>query len=124
VPSFVVQAIEPTRVYGGMNESPVLALAEQQEWLQPVQTKGEAWIKGAFAALGKNAALVKNVLHGVPLGYPLHAAITDVPVGSWTTALVLDVLDAGGHDEYRSGADAAIAVGLVGAVGGGLVGCR
>ena len=49
-------------------------------------------------------------------------AITDVPVGSWTVAAVLDLLDARGTDEYQAGADAAVMIGLVAAVPAALSG--
>jgi nitrite reductase/ring-hydroxylating ferredoxin subunit/uncharacterized membrane protein len=35
---------------------------------------------------------VKDVLHGVPLGHPLHPMLTDVPIGMFTAAAVLDAL--------------------------------
>jgi nitrite reductase/ring-hydroxylating ferredoxin subunit/uncharacterized membrane protein len=99
-----------------MSQDPVLAFVERQEWLAPVQEAGEKAIKNAFEAGGEVGQDIKNFLHGVWLGHPLHAAITDVPIGSWTAAVVLDALEASGKDEYAAGADAAIAVGLVGAV--------
>lgn len=33
---------------------------------------------------------VKDFLHGVPIGHPLHPMLTDVPIGTWTSAAVLD----------------------------------
>lgn len=35
---------------------------------------------------------LRDVLHGVPLGHPLHPALSDVPIGSFTAATVLDAL--------------------------------
>jgi nitrite reductase/ring-hydroxylating ferredoxin subunit/uncharacterized membrane protein len=105
-----------------MSEDPILALIEQQDWLQPVQEGGEKLVKSAFAAAGAAGQPIKNALHGVWLKHPLHAAITDVPVGSWTAAVVLDLLEASGCDEYGPGADAAVAIGLAGAVGSALTG--
>lgn len=99
-----------------MSEDPILSFVEQQDWLAPVQQTGEALVKDAFKSMGASAQTVKDALHGVWLGHPLHAAITDVPLGSWTAAAVLDCLEAGGRDEYSAGADTAVAVGLVGAV--------
>ena len=98
-----------------MSEDRILSFVEQQDWLAPIQQTGEALVKDAFNSLGSSAQTVKNVLHGVWLGHPVHSAITDVPLGSWTTAAVLDWLEAGGRDEYSAGADAAIAIGLAGA---------
>ncbi|WP_405581932.1 Rieske 2Fe-2S domain-containing protein [Streptomyces sp. NBC_01190] len=37
---------------------------------------------------------VRNLLSGTPLGHPAHPPLTDVPIGAWTTAAILDVLGA------------------------------
>ncbi len=36
--------------------------------------------------------LLKDFLHGVPLGHPLHPMLTDIPIGMWSAAAVLDTL--------------------------------
>ncbi|HYZ14875.1 MAG TPA: DUF2231 domain-containing protein, partial [Candidatus Acidoferrum sp.] len=59
---------------------------------------------------------VRDALSGTWLGHPVHPAITDVPVGAWTAALVLDLTG------QRQAARVAIAVGLAGAVGAALTG--
>lgn len=99
-----------------MHEDPILALVERQDWLGPIAEKGQKLVQQAVQAGGESGQAAKNALHGVWLKHPLHAAITDVPVGSWTAAVVLDLLEASGNEEYAAGADAAVAVGLVGAV--------
>jgi nitrite reductase/ring-hydroxylating ferredoxin subunit len=38
---------------------------------------------------------VRDALHGVWLGHPLHPMLTDVPIGSWTAAAVLDATPGG-----------------------------
>jgi nitrite reductase/ring-hydroxylating ferredoxin subunit/uncharacterized membrane protein len=58
---------------------------------------------------------VRDVLDGVWFGNPLHPALTDVPIGAWTTALALDLV---GSDA----ADGALAVGILGAVPAALTG--
>jgi nitrite reductase/ring-hydroxylating ferredoxin subunit/uncharacterized membrane protein len=105
-----------------MSENPIITAVERQEWLAPVESSGSELIKNAFQAAGPAGQEVKNALHGVWLGHPLHPAITDVPVGSWTVAAVLDVLDMAGGDQYQAGADAAVMVGLVGAIPAALSG--
>jgi nitrite reductase/ring-hydroxylating ferredoxin subunit/uncharacterized membrane protein len=35
---------------------------------------------------------LRDALHGVWLGHPLHPMLTDVPIGTWTSAAVLDAL--------------------------------
>jgi nitrite reductase/ring-hydroxylating ferredoxin subunit/uncharacterized membrane protein len=52
---------------------------------------------------------VKDVLHGVLLGHPLHPALTDLPIGFWTSAFVLDL--AGGRGA-RPAADALVGIGV------------
>ncbi len=52
---------------------------------------------------------VKDVLHGVWLGHPLHPALTDLPIGFWTSAFVLDL--AGGR-KARPAADALVGIGV------------
>ncbi len=68
-------------------------------------------------AVGKGGVTVRNVLDGSPLQLPLHPALTDVPVGSWTAALLFDGLDAATDSRaMRSAADASLAVGTVSGV--------
>ena len=110
------------RIYNDMSQDPILEFVEQQDWLQPIQDKGSALVKEAYQAAGPAGQAVKNAMHGVWMGHPLHSAITDAPVGSWTAAFVLDVLEASGQEQYGPGADTAIAVGLVGAVGSAVSG--
>ena len=52
---------------------------------------------------------VKDVLHGVWLGHPLHPALTDLPIGFWTSAFVLDLV---GGRPARPAADALVGVGV------------
>ena len=105
-----------------MSENSILELVDQQEWLQPVQDKGAELVHDAFAAAGPAGQAAKNALHGVWLGHPLHPAVTDIPVGSWTVALALDLLEIRGNSEYQAGADAAIMLGLLGSVPAALSG--
>ncbi|MDQ3920253.1 MAG: Rieske 2Fe-2S domain-containing protein [Acidobacteriota bacterium] len=75
------------------------------------------------AVTGTAGQEVKDFLHGTWLGHPLHPVLTDVPIGAWTAALALDAMETiSGRRELGAGADAAIAVGLVGAVGSALTG--
>ncbi len=59
---------------------------------------------------------VGNILHGTILGHPLHPVITDVPVGAWTVTVALDAVELAGGPAIP-GADAALVIGLGGAVG-------
>src|SRR5262245_9335873 len=93
----------------------MLAVINRQDWLDQVGEKLQPAIDRALSAAGGQP--LKDFLNGVWLGHPLHPVFTDVPLGSWTTALVLDALDEiSGHDGFGHAADAAVAVGLVGAI--------
>jgi nitrite reductase/ring-hydroxylating ferredoxin subunit/uncharacterized membrane protein len=62
---------------------------------------------------------LKDALSGVPLGHPLHPLLTDVPIGTWTSATLLDVL---GGSEARPAAERLIGIGIVAAVPTALTG--
>lgn len=63
---------------------------------------------------------IKSLLNGTPLMHRIHPALVVVPLGSWTTALIFDVLEGFADDNdktaYRTAADAAISVGILGAL--------
>ena len=56
---------------------------------------------------------VKDLLSGTWLGHPLHPMLTDLPIGSWTSAFVLDVI---GGERGHQAADMLVAIGIVTAV--------
>src|SRR5579864_6317200 len=94
-----------------------LDVINRQDWLEPVADKLQKAVHGAFEAGGDAGQKVKNALHGVWLGHPLHSVITDVPVGAWTAAAVCDAMEEiTGHKRFADSADIAIGVGLAGAV--------
>lgn len=105
-----------------MSENPLLASIEKQDWMQPGLEKSAELIKDTFSAAGAAGQTAKDALHGVWLGHPLHPAITDVPVGSWTVAAALDLLELRGDSNYQDGADFAVLLGLLGSVPAALSG--
>jgi nitrite reductase/ring-hydroxylating ferredoxin subunit/uncharacterized membrane protein len=67
------------------------------------------------AVIDRGGARLRNVVDGVWFGSPLHPALTDVPVGSWTAAITFDALDvATGSRALRNAADASLALGVAG----------
>ena len=77
-------------------------------------------VQGAVEAGGTPA---RNVLDGVWLEAPLHPALTDVPVGSWTAAIVFDGLDVATDSRVmKNAADASLAFGVAGALGAAVTG--
>lgn len=100
-----------------------LELIARQEWLAPVEdTLGKA-VSGAYRSAGAAGQKIKNALHGTWLGHPLHPVLTDIPIGAWTVALVLDAMDAAHPNRaVAKGAEVAVCVGLTGAAGAAITG--
>ena len=106
-----------------MATSAVITAVEQQQWLETMSEKVQPAITSTFAAGGSLGREIKNFLHGTWLGHPLHPVLTDIPIGAWTTALVLDGLEVvTGRTEFGRSANTAIKVGLIGAVGSAITG--
>lgn len=64
-------------------------------------------------------AWVRSPLRGAPLGHAAHPWMTDVPIGLWSSSLLLDVL---AHSEDRPASRRLLAAGLVSAVPTALTG--
>jgi nitrite reductase/ring-hydroxylating ferredoxin subunit/uncharacterized membrane protein len=87
-------------------------IAAKQAWADPLAKKLQPLIRRAV-----RPQPVRNFLDGVWLGAPLHPALTDVPVGTWTAALALDLAClAGGEETLAPGADRALTMGVITAV--------
>ncbi|RYE18316.1 MAG: DUF2231 domain-containing protein [Sphingobacteriaceae bacterium] len=105
-----------------MNAEDVMDTIAKQEWLKAAGDAIQPAVINTYKAGGKTGQKIKNFLHGTWLGHPLHPIITDVPVGSWSAAAVLDGLELLGKNKYKPGADAAIVIGLIGAAGAAVSG--
>lgn len=100
-----------------------LDVVANQPWLDSVGQPLSEAVRAVFRNAGPAGQAAKNALHGVWLGHPLHPVLTDVPLGAWTTALAFDAREiATGDDAYGRGADFALGVGLVAAVGAAVTG--
>lgn len=105
-----------------MSSKTVMEIIDDQEWLDDAGKAIQPVILNAFKAGGKAGNDVKNFLHGKWLGHPVHPMVTDIPIGAWTTAAVLDTMELCGKKEYKAGADAAVSIGLIGAAGAAVTG--
>jgi len=65
-------------------------------------------VRGSLPAGG-----LKDLLSGKPLGHPLHPALTDVVIGTWTSATILDLI---GGSKARPAAERLIGVGILAAL--------
>ncbi|HET7490034.1 MAG TPA: Rieske 2Fe-2S domain-containing protein [Acidimicrobiales bacterium] len=76
--------------------------------LDAVAATGEALVK---RVVGRGR--IKDLLSGTWLGHPLHPMLTDVPIGSFTGATVLDLV---GGERGQPAADALVGLGLLSAL--------
>ncbi|GLX21982.1 Rieske (2Fe-2S) protein [Streptomyces lavendulae] len=82
------------------------ALDRLEHW--PGPDRLASVVRGAVRAVPLGPA--RDVLHGLPLGHPLHPLLVQVPVGAWLSAAVLDCLPGRGREQQ-----VLIGVGLVSA---------
>jgi nitrite reductase/ring-hydroxylating ferredoxin subunit/uncharacterized membrane protein len=95
----------------------------RQPWLDAMAGPLQRSISAAYEAGGGVAHRVKSILHGAWLGHPLHPVLTDIPIGAWSTAVVLDALgERRALRGLRRAADAAVGFGIVGALGSAVTG--
>jgi nitrite reductase/ring-hydroxylating ferredoxin subunit/uncharacterized membrane protein len=84
---------------------PIEQLEALDPFLEPLQ-------KAVQTVVPEQSAL-KDVLSGTWLGEPLHPPLTDVVIGTWTSALLLDLL---GGEQTQKAADGLVGVGVLAAV--------
>lgn len=100
-----------------MSDSRVASVLERQDWLDRTAGSVQKGVARLIESGGDTGQAAANLLHGTWLGHPVHAAVTDIPVGAWTAAVVMDAIaDVSGREEASRASDAAIAIGLAGAV--------
>lgn len=101
-----------------------VAVVERQRWLDAPGYRVEHALALVFTSFGDRGRAVQDVLHGVSIGHPLHPALTDVPLGAWTAAAMLDVVDVVSPRPagWQQAAQLAVGVGVVGGTGAALAG--
>jgi hypothetical protein len=98
--------------------------SERLTWLDRPSYRLEHGIALGFTLFGGASDRVRNLLNGTNVGHPVHPAVATVPVGAWTAALVLDVVDtltprtAG----FREAARLTVGVGVAGSAAAALTG--
>jgi nitrite reductase/ring-hydroxylating ferredoxin subunit len=78
-------------------------IVAQDAWTKPLGEFNHRWLTALFRPIRP----IKDFLNGTWLGHPIHAAITDVPIGTLVVAVVLDVAG------YPSAADLALVATVV-----------
>lgn len=106
-----------------MAEPWVDRLIRRQQWIEGVADVLQAAVGWFYGALGRPGRMLKDVLHGTRvLGHPLHPALTDIPIGAWTVAVVADIAAHYTDRVPTEAGDVAVAVGLVTALLAALTG--
>jgi nitrite reductase/ring-hydroxylating ferredoxin subunit/uncharacterized membrane protein len=106
-----------------MSSNAAIQIIDRQDWLDAVANVLQPAIRECYEAGGVAGQKVKDFLHGKWLGHPLHSVLTDIPIGAWTAAIALDAIDEiSGREEFGDAADAAVTVGIIGAVGSAITG--
>ena len=106
-----------------MDGTNTLSRLTDQRVLDPIAEPLSRAIRGAYELAGPVGQQAKNAMHGVWLRHPLHPVFTDLPIGAWTTGLVLDAIAARTKDgAMERAADVAIGVGLAGATAAAVTG--
>jgi nitrite reductase/ring-hydroxylating ferredoxin subunit len=97
-----------TIIVGANDVNQAVEIIERQQWLRPLEDGLQTSLRACYEGMGESGRSLQDFLHGKWLGHPLHAVLTDVPVGAWTAAAVLDCV-------RNPAADSAIRIGLAGA---------
>src|SRR4051812_20697251 len=105
-----------------ISKDPIARLAERQTWITPSAEQAvQGAVNKAVDSLGGDP--LRHFLYGDWLHAPLHAMLTDVPVGAWTASVAFDAAGAlTGNSGLDKAADATVVVGLVGAAGAAVTG--
>src|SRR6266487_1900152 len=98
-------------------------VVESQTWLDKLAAPFQSWLLKLFGQPGQPSRKIKDLLNGTWLGHSLHPVLTDVPLGAWTSMVVLDLAGLSKEDEGTSrNADLLLLLGILGATGAAVTG--
>lgn len=106
------------------SKDPIARIAERQTWITPkAEIAVQQAVRKVLGGDGPQGKRLREILHGSWLHEPLHSVMTDVPIGSWTAAVLFDAIGAvAGNRAMDQAADALVILGLVGASGAAVLG--
>jgi nitrite reductase/ring-hydroxylating ferredoxin subunit/uncharacterized membrane protein len=87
-------------------------IAAQAGWARPFGDFNHRWLSAVFRPIRP----LKDFLNGSWLGHPLHAVLTDVPIGAFTLVLIFDFFD------QRVASDVCLALGILSIIGAAAAG--
>jgi nitrite reductase/ring-hydroxylating ferredoxin subunit/uncharacterized membrane protein len=64
------------------------AVDAQARWSKPFGDFNHRWLSALFHPIGP----IQHFLNGTWLGHPVHAVVTDVPIGAMTVSIVADLI--------------------------------
>ena len=95
----------------------------EQPWIDRGANTVKRAVRDVYGSMGSASVPVRNFLHGVWLGHPLHPVITDIVIGSFTTTALLDVAESAGQEERIAPAtDIALTTGIVSSLAAAVAG--
>jgi len=89
-----------------------LEVTLDHDWIDALAETVQPLLKGAESVLPDE---VLDLLHGVPLGHPLHSALVHLPLGGWMAAGALDAAGLFGVADADRAADLVLLLATVGA---------
>lgn len=94
-------------------------IIQRQSWMEPLENR----LQQALRALWQRSADAEALLHGRPLGHPLHVMLTDLPLGAWTVAELSDLFAAlSNSSAWTHTARASLGIGVAGALAAAIPG--
>ena len=101
----------------------IAQVVENQAWVDQLATPVQNWLLQFFGQPGQPNRRLKDMLNGTWLGHGLHPVLTDVPIGSWSSTMLLDLIWLARQDEgIARGSDITLMLGLLGATGAAVTG--
>ena len=98
-------------------------VVESQTWLDKLAAPFQNWILKLFGLPGQPSRKIKDLLNGTWLGHSLHPVLTDVPLGAWTSMMVLDLAGLSKEEAGTSrSSDLLLLLGILGATGAAVTG--
>jgi nitrite reductase/ring-hydroxylating ferredoxin subunit/uncharacterized membrane protein len=91
-----------------------------RRWITPVLNAQAVWadplgglMQRIFRTIYGPFPALRDFLHGTWLGHPVHPMLTDIPIGAFVVAFVLDLVGDAARSGPSSGSTWAIAIGFV-----------
>lgn len=85
-------------------------------WLDALSRPLRSWLARLYGSPRESSYRVKDIINGVWFGHPLHPVFVTIPLGAWTSTLMLDMVWLKTRDEgVARSADLTMWLGLGGA---------